>query len=247
MDGAMHRAVCIRCHAGCGQGDTDEAVTGHDLRELILAPSLRPVRPDGKHHEPVLGVGVPARFMPPAYPLEHSNDHYHSLSGQQLATLYEPLERFYTRRIPTAHDVARRMAEKVGGFAGGTYLDALNIPLTAHFIGGCPIGDSAQSGVIDPYQRVYGHPGLHVVDGSAITANLGVNPSFTITAQAERAMAFWPNNGERDPRPDLGGPTNASRPCGPNIRRFRTVHPGRYGCRCRRPELSGIPSFRPPG
>jgi cholesterol oxidase len=108
--------------------------------------------------------------------------------------------------IPIAHDVARRMAQKVGGFAGGTYLDALNIPLTAHFIGGCPIGDSAQTGVIDPYQRAYGHPGLHVVDGSAITANLGVNPSFTITAQAERAMALWPNNGEPDPRPPLGDP-----------------------------------------
>lgn len=108
--------------------------------------------------------------------------------------------------IPIAHDVARRMADHVGGFAGGTYLDALNIPLTAHFIGGCPIGDSAQTGVIDPYQRVFGHPGLHVVDGSAITANLGVNPSFTITAQAERAMALWPNHGEPDPRPPLGAP-----------------------------------------
>jgi cholesterol oxidase len=58
--------------------------------------------------------------------------------------------------------------------------------------------------VIDPYQRVYGHPGLHVADGSAITANLGVNPSLTITAQAERAMAFWPNRGETDSRPALG-------------------------------------------
>jgi cholesterol oxidase len=60
--------------------------------------------------------------------------------------------------------------------------------------------------VIDPYQRLYGHPGLHVVDGSAISANLGVNPSLTITAQAERAMAFWPNKGEPDPRPALGSP-----------------------------------------
>ncbi|BBY34392.1 cholesterol oxidase [Mycolicibacter minnesotensis] len=117
--------------------------------------------------------------------------------------------------IPTAHDVARRMADKVGGIAGGTYLDALNIPLTAHFIGGCPIGDSAQSGVIDPYQRAYGHPGLHVVDGSAITANLGVNPSFTITAQAERAMALWPNNGEPDSRPPLGEPYRRIAPVRP--------------------------------
>jgi cholesterol oxidase len=59
--------------------------------------------------------------------------------------------------------------------------------------------------VIDPYHRVYGHPGLHVVDGAAVCANLGVNPSLTITAQAERAMSFWPNKGETDPRPSIGG------------------------------------------
>ena len=73
--------------------------------------------------------------------------------------------------------------------------------MTAHFLGGCTIGDSPETGVIDPYHRMYGHPGLHVVDGSAISANLGVNPSLTITAQAERAMSYWPNKGEPDPRP----------------------------------------------
>ena len=92
----------------------------------------------------------------------------------------------------------------MGGTAGGSIGEPFNMPLTAHFIGGCAIGDSPETGVIDPYQRVYGHPGLHVVDGSAISANLGVNPSLTITAQAERAMAFWPNKGEADPRPALG-------------------------------------------
>jgi cholesterol oxidase len=51
---------------------------------------------------------------------------------------------------------------------------------------------------------VYGHPGLHIADGSTISANLGVNPSLTITAQAERAMAFWPNKGDPDQRPALG-------------------------------------------
>ena len=76
--------------------------------------------------------------------------------------------------------------------------------MTAHFIGGCAIGDSAETGVVDPYHRVYGHAGLHVVDGSTISANLGVNPSLTITAQAERAMAFWPNKGDDDTRPAVG-------------------------------------------
>lgn len=106
--------------------------------------------------------------------------------------------------IPAAHRAVRLLAEELGGMAGGTWLDLFNIPTTAHFIGGCAIGDSPGTGVIDPYHRVYGHEGLHVLDGSAVSANLGVNPSLTITAQAERAMACWPNRGEADPRPPLG-------------------------------------------
>jgi cholesterol oxidase len=106
--------------------------------------------------------------------------------------------------IPQAHRAVRMLAEEVGGFPGGTWLDLFDIPTTAHFIGGCTIGESPEEGVIDPYHRVYGHPGLHIMDGSTVSANLGVNPSLTITAQAERAMAFWPNRGEQDPRPALG-------------------------------------------
>ena len=82
-----------------------------------------------------------------------------------------------------------------------TILDA---PTTAHILGGCTIGDSADAGVLDPYQRVYGYAGLSVADGSAVSANLGVNPSLTITAMTERAMSLWPNKGEPDPRPPLG-------------------------------------------
>ena len=66
------------------------------------------------------------------------------------------------------------------------------------------IGAEPSKGVVDPYHRVFGYEGLHVVDGSAVPANLGVNPSLTITAMAERAMSFWPNNGEIDPRPHVG-------------------------------------------
>jgi len=106
--------------------------------------------------------------------------------------------------IPVAYDAVRRMARLIDGVPGGNIGEPFERPLTAHFIGGCTIGDSPGSGVVDGYQRMFGHAGLHVVDGSAISANLGVNPSLTITAQAERAMAFWPNKGEPDPRPELG-------------------------------------------
>jgi cholesterol oxidase len=107
--------------------------------------------------------------------------------------------------IPVGNEVARRMASIVDGTPGGSIGEPFNRPMTAHFIGGCAIGDSPETGVIDPYHRVFGYPGLHIVDGSAISANLGVNPALTITAQAERAMAYWPNKGELDPRPGLGG------------------------------------------
>ncbi len=106
--------------------------------------------------------------------------------------------------IPVANDAVRRIATKIGGEPGGTLGELANIPMTAHFLGGAVIGDSAATGVVDPYHRVYGHEGLHVVDGAAISANLGVNPSLTITAQAERALSLWPNRGEADTRPSLG-------------------------------------------
>ena len=106
--------------------------------------------------------------------------------------------------IPVANEVVRRMAKLMNGTPGGTIGEPFNVPMTAHFIGGCAIGDSAETGVVDPYHRVYGYEGLHILDGSTISANLGVNPSLTITAQAERALAFWPNKGEEDARPAVG-------------------------------------------
>ncbi|MGW0639621.1 GMC oxidoreductase [Nocardia salmonicida] len=128
--------------------------------------------------------------------------------------------------IPMAHDIARRYAAESDGITGNIATDIFNIPATAHYIGGCTIGDSRDTGVIDPYQRVYGYPGLHVADGSAITANLGVNPSLTITAQAERAMAFWPNKGEPDPRPDLGAAYQRISPVAPERPAVPATAPG---------------------
>jgi cholesterol oxidase len=108
--------------------------------------------------------------------------------------------------IPAANEVARRVAENNGGIAGGHIGDLVNAPFTAHFVGGCVIGESVQTGVIDPYHRVYNYPTLHIVDGASVTANLGVNPSLTITAQAERAFSMWPNKGEKDERPAQNSP-----------------------------------------
>ncbi len=117
--------------------------------------------------------------------------------------------------IPVAHEATRRIAAEIGGFPGGTVGDLANIPMTAHIIGGCVISDDPATGVIDPYHRVHGYPTLHVVDGAAISANLGVNPSLTITAQAERALSLWPNKGEYDPRPPQGRPYERLAPVAP--------------------------------
>ncbi|MFI9823111.1 GMC oxidoreductase [Streptomyces sp. NPDC052013] len=108
------------------------------------------------------------------------------------------------KQIKAATDGASALAAEINGFAGSNVGELTGMPLTAHFLGGCPIGADSDTGVIDPYHRLYGHPGISVVDGAAVSANLGVNPSLTITAQAERAMSYWPNKGEADPRPEQG-------------------------------------------
>lgn len=112
--------------------------------------------------------------------------------------------------IPEGNVAVRAMAARLEGatgersWPGSSIGEVLDIPMTAHFLGGAVISDSPEHGVIDPYQRVWGYPGLHVLDGSAVSANLGVNPSLTITAQAERAVSLWPARGEADRRPAQG-------------------------------------------
>ncbi len=117
--------------------------------------------------------------------------------------------------IPEGNDVARRVAEKIDGIPQGSWTEMVNVPITGHFIGGCAIGDSPETGVVDPYQRMYGYEGLHIVDGSTISANLGVNPSLTITAQAERAMSLWPNKDQEDQRAPLGAAYKRIEPIAP--------------------------------
>ena len=93
--------------------------------------------------------------------------------------------------IPEANVAARIYAQISGGIPHNALLESVfNMSVTAHILGGCPVGADAEQGVIDAKHEVFGYPGLFVMDGSAIPANVGVNPSLTITAMAERAMGF---------------------------------------------------------
>jgi cholesterol oxidase len=109
--------------------------------------------------------------------------------------------------IPIANEAARIAADVIGGDPGSALNEVLlDVPVTAHLIGGACIGSTPEAGVVDAYHRVFGHPGLHVLDGATVSANLGANPSLTIAAQAERALALWPAKGQPDTRPPLGAP-----------------------------------------
>jgi cholesterol oxidase len=111
------------------------------------------------------------------------------------------------RWLPVGHEAARIAAEIVGGDPAASINESFaRVGITAHIIGGAVISDGPEAGAIDPYHRIWGHPRLHVVDGSSLCANLGSNPSLTITALAERAAALWPNKGEPDVRPAQGEP-----------------------------------------
>jgi cholesterol oxidase len=118
--------------------------------------------------------------------------------------------------IPEANEAARVAASVIGGTPASAINEVLlDVPTTAHILGGAGIGATSSDGVIDPYHRVFGHSGLHVVDGAAIGSNLGVNPSLTITAMAERAISMWPNRGEEDLRPSLVAPYRRIDPIAP--------------------------------
>lgn len=98
--------------------------------------------------------------------------------------------------IPQAQAVTKALSKKIGGIPQSPINEIfLNKGITAHILGGCPIGPNPERGVIDGKNRVYGYKGMFVVDGSMIPANLGVNPGLTITAMAEHAMSHIPPKG----------------------------------------------------
>ena len=107
--------------------------------------------------------------------------------------------------IPVVEDFVDRMAAKMDGQRGRRCRSrSSTAPPRPTSSAGSRSATAATSGAVDPYQRVFGQPGLHVMDGSVMPANPGVNPSLTITALAERAMSLWPNKGDADTRPPLG-------------------------------------------
>jgi cholesterol oxidase len=115
--------------------------------------------------------------------------------------------------IPVANQAAEWLAERTGGVAQSSMTEALfNIPTTAHILGGAVIGHGPEDGVVDADQRVFGYENLLVTDGAAVPANVGVNPSLTITALAEHAMSKVPPKEGSEPRalPEAARPAAAS-------------------------------------
>lgn len=136
--------------------------------------------------------------------------------GRSLFTLFQQglvSERDDSLPIPAVIDAGRsvvnRFAEKINGIPQSTMNDVLlETPSTAHILGGCGIGADERQGVIDSKHEVFNYPGLYVADGSVIPANLGVNPSLTITAMTERAMSLVPPVAEAKLIRPLTAPSN---------------------------------------
>ena len=110
-----------------------------------------------------------------------------SLTSKQASEKKNPVY------IPLANEFARKLARQMNGIAGSTISEVyLNVPLTAHILGGCSVGRTPAEGVIDEQNRIKGYQNLIINDGSQMPENLGVNPALSITAFAERAMSFIP-------------------------------------------------------
>jgi cholesterol oxidase len=132
--------------------------------------------------------------------------------GRSLLTLFRKrivAEHDPSKAIPVniqlGHRAVRSLAKNLNGVPAGTVQEGLlNIPTTAHMLGGCLFGRNPEEGVIDLDCQVFEYPGLYVVDGSIVPANPGVNPSLTITAMAEYAMSRVPPKDGRPARELLG-------------------------------------------
>src|SRR3954452_382595 len=144
-------------------------------------------------------------------------------NGNVVLTTEQDPENPNPDKIPAAYRAAEWIAERIGGTAQAMFTEAIfSIPTTAHILGGAVIGRDRDRGVVDDRQRVFGYENLLVCDGSAVPANVGVNPSLTITALAERAIAHVPA------RPPAEAPAAPPRPAGLRVGRedLRSPAPG---------------------
>ena len=190
----------------------DEGNSMHRFYTLLVGDGTRVTRPLKLLGQIVLH---PKRFVQVMFPKHWSRrtiivlvmqtldnaialrPHKGPLGSFWLKTEQDP-ERPNPTFIPVANEAAEWFAKRTGGVAQSSVTEALfNIPTTAHILGGAVIAPDPGQGVVDGRQRVFGYENLLVCDGSAIPANVGVNPSLTITALAEHAMSFVPAAGER--------------------------------------------------
>lgn len=132
--------------------------------------------------------------------MQHADNRMRLKLGRSIYTLFrkglvsesEPGYEIHAQ-VKGSHDVARAFAERTNGIAMGSLGEnLLNLPTTAHILGGAPIGKDANEGVVDENFEIHNYPGLYIVDGSVVPANPGVNPSLTIAALAEYAMSKVP-------------------------------------------------------
>ncbi len=122
--------------------------------------------------------------------------------GRSIYTLFRKglvaeldLDAAVPARIEVGHAATRDFAQKTNGIPLGSIGEnLLNLPTTAHILGGCPFGETAAEGVIDLNCQIHNYPGLYIIDGSIVPANPGVNPSLTITALAEYAISRIPHS-----------------------------------------------------
>ncbi len=199
---------------------------GSSLIRLLSAPLIKPTKSIPRHISRTLGhtlrhpIDALKILILPGWAyrttillvMQTEDNHIHLRLGRSLFTLFRrnlislPGE---DRSIPSSIDLGHRItadfAERTNGIPLGAINESLlNIPTTAHILGGCPMGVDDQEGVVDVCCQVHNYPGLYVVDGSIVPANPGINPSLTITALAEYAMSCIPPKPGASPRQPLG-------------------------------------------
>jgi cholesterol oxidase len=114
--------------------------------------------------------------------------------SKQLATCGQKVPTY----IPAANNFAIKAADAAGGVPQATITEILlNVPMTAHCLGGAAMGRTRADGVCDGRNRVFGYRNMYICDASMIGANLGVNPSLTIAALTEHAMSHIPEKADQ--------------------------------------------------